>query len=187
MNPPTQFYKNKQARKPRATLVWNYDLLTHLLTYLLTRVKCRATSVAKKQKNPQQTPTQLLKRTPVFLCRGALSASKYYPSARGYYVASWKVFVEAPAQFAKAWLIGLLLTLLQQLFQCTAVHNVLFLGSIFTSQLNKLRPTVKFVFLYIFNIYLSSKLKLVWLRDEYIFLNFCEFQTTGCFFHWYPP
>ena len=89
--------------------------------------------------NPQQTPNQLLKRAPVFLCRGALSASKYYPSARGYYVASWKVFVEAPAQFAKAWLIGLLLTLLQQLFQCTAVHNVLFLGSIFTSQLNKLR------------------------------------------------
>ena len=34
----------KQARKPRATLVWNYDSLTHLLT----RVKCRATSVAKK-------------------------------------------------------------------------------------------------------------------------------------------
>jgi len=37
----------KQARKPRATLVWNYDWLTHWLTDLLTRVKCRATSVAK--------------------------------------------------------------------------------------------------------------------------------------------
>ena len=41
----------KQARKPRATLVWNYDSLTDLLTYLLTRVKCRATSVAKNTKN----------------------------------------------------------------------------------------------------------------------------------------
>ena len=35
----------KQARKPRATLVWNYDSLTDLLT----RVKCRATSVAKNK------------------------------------------------------------------------------------------------------------------------------------------
>ena len=30
-----------------ATLVRNYDPLTHLLTYSLTGVKCRATSVAK--------------------------------------------------------------------------------------------------------------------------------------------
>ena len=39
--------QQQQARKPRATLVWNYDSLTHWLTDLLTRVKCRATSVAK--------------------------------------------------------------------------------------------------------------------------------------------
>ena len=44
----------EQARKPRATLVWNYDWLTHWLTDLLTRVKCRATSVAKKEWMPEK-------------------------------------------------------------------------------------------------------------------------------------
>ena len=50
------------------------------------------------------------------------------------------------------------------------------LYSIFTSQPNKLRPTVKFYFDISFNIYLSQ---LVQLRGEYIFFNFCECQTLN--------
>ena len=45
----TQHLAIKQARKPRATLVWNSaHLITDWLTLILARVKCRATSVAKK-------------------------------------------------------------------------------------------------------------------------------------------
>ena len=53
------------------------------------------------------------------------------------------------------------------------------LGSMFTSRPNKLRHILKFVFWY--TIYLSQ---LVWLRGQYIFFHFCEFQTLNLKF---PP
>ena len=45
--PPPKSSKYNKLASLEATLVRNYDPLTHLLTYSLTGVKCRATSVAK--------------------------------------------------------------------------------------------------------------------------------------------